>query len=139
MYRLLDAIDASDDAPNCKEEVCEYCIAYLTMLGQQPLVKHGVSASTNHRPPSSIVCRLSFPLLQCRDAKTVVRTWNWGRKKWRSVEQKPAYGATFFCSVCIAIGMSKSSMIEAKIARITAISFGLLWIVMLGLTMLSER
>jgi len=30
-------------------------------------------------------------------------------------------------------------MIEAKIARITAISFGLLWIVMLGLTMLSER
>jgi hypothetical protein len=106
--------------------------------GSTPAVKHGVSASTNHRPPSSIVCRLSFALLQCRDAKTVVRTRNRGRKKWRSVEQKPAYGATFF-SVCIAIGMSKFSMIEAKIARITAISFGLLWIVMLGLTMLSER
>jgi hypothetical protein len=83
----------------------------------------------NHHAASSIVLPSPFPSssgLRRQNGRAKVELVE---KTKRSVEQLPAYRASF-CSVCIAIGMSKFS--KAKIARLTAISFGLLWIVMLG-------
>jgi hypothetical protein len=100
-------------------------------------VKHGASGSANYQPTSSIVCRLSFPLLQRPRCKTGVGAKNWDKPKWHGVRQTTAFGPDF-CSAFIGTGMSEAQMSEAKIARIVAISFGTLWIVMLGLQMMSE-
>jgi hypothetical protein len=59
------------------------------------------------------------------------------KRKWQGVERIYAW-STGCCSAFNGTGMIEGDMEEAKIARVTAILFGLLTIALLSLNMLSN-
>jgi hypothetical protein len=91
----------------------------------------------NHQLPSYIFFQVSLPLVQPTRANYAEAKQNGTTRTWLGV--KHLHGSSIVCgSASIASGMNEAAMDDSNVARFTALGFGLLSVVILGLTLLDH-